>query len=622
VFGASLVSTACTPQKEPDDERLGTAQEALTVCPPSTVVSGIDIASFQHPNGDAINWTSVAKAEKFVLIKATESNDYVNSYYAGDASGAKGAGLYVGAYHFLAPSSVTGVSGTAQADYFVSHANLGATTMPPMLDVETSSLYKSVLPSAADVTSFLAEVKAKSGKTPFIYIGYYTLQDLGDPSSFTAYDIDIPDYGACPSYPTSYPVAKLIMWQNTSTASIPGITGNVDHDEFYGDLAAFQKFATGAAPDYGASYVSQSWPLASTTIDITVNQEMPASITLKNTGSKSWNSSTRLATTEPEDRASPFVGPGWVATDRLAEVSGSVAPGATHKFSFTWKAPNTPGAYTEHYGMVQEGVTWFSAPNQGGPPDNDIEAKFNVVEAQYHGAFVSQTFPTLQQPPVTLTVGQTLQGTFTIKNVGTATWKSGVTKFAPIPRDKASPLTGASWLSATRVSTPPSDVAPGASYAFPVEIYATTPGDYTEYWSLVEEGVTWFADAPLGGGPPDNHIAIHVIVTEADGGVPSTSSSSSGAGGAGGSAVIPDAGIGGMPGTGGSGGTGGVLGNGGESSGPTSGSSGGASSGGTTPSKSAGCGCRTPAGSADDLLPLAAVTLGIVALARRRRRAA
>jgi hypothetical protein len=133
-----------------------------------------------------------------------------------------------------------------------------------------------------------------------------------------------------------------------------------------------------------------------------------------------------------------------------------------------------------------------------------------------------------------MTVGQTLQGTITMKNVGTATWKAGVTKLSPTPRDNPSSLGSAGWLSATRVSSPAVDVAPGGSYDFPLELTAGTAGDFTQTFSLVEEGVTWFADAPKGGGPPDDLLAVHVIVSSAGGsGMGGEGTGGEGAGGSG-----------------------------------------------------------------------------------------
>jgi hypothetical protein len=134
--------------------------------------------------------------------------------------------------------------------------------------------------------------------------------------------------------------------------------------------------------NYGASYVSQSFPLATTTMTMTAGQVIPSYIELKNTGTKSWDSNTKIGTTQPRDRASAFADPTWVADNRPARVSGTVAPGGTYKFTFDLKAPDKPGTYDEFFGVVEEGVAWFSDPGQGGPPDNDLEVKIQVVAAE------------------------------------------------------------------------------------------------------------------------------------------------------------------------------------------------------------------------------------------------
>ncbi len=239
-LGACAVDPA-TPTDQPLED-VGESTDALTsICPTSTV-PGIDIASYQHPGGASINWTKVAQTQKFVIVKATENNGYASSYYAGDVTHARSAGLIVGSYHFLAPSSQTGVSGKKQAQWFLAHSSIKGGDLPPMLDVETSSLYHSVLPSVADVTGWLAEVQAQTGRKPLIYAGYYTLTGLGSPSSLKTYPFDIANYSSCPSLPSSYPKTSLKMWQHTSSLHVNGITGSVDADKFYGthtDLLAF-----------------------------------------------------------------------------------------------------------------------------------------------------------------------------------------------------------------------------------------------------------------------------------------------------------------------------------------------------------------------------------------------
>jgi MYXO-CTERM domain-containing protein len=133
--------------------------------------------------------------------------------------------------------------------------------------------------------------------------------------------------------------------------------------------------------DYGAAYVSQSFPLASSALQMVGGQTVAATLTMKNTGTKSWDTSTHLGTTQPRDRTSVFAESTWLAPDRPAGVTGTVAPGADFEFKFNFHAPNTPGTYFEYFNLVEEGVAWFSDPGQGGPADNDIEVQIVVTAA-------------------------------------------------------------------------------------------------------------------------------------------------------------------------------------------------------------------------------------------------
>jgi len=136
--------------------------------------------------------------------------------------------------------------------------------------------------------------------------------------------------------------------------------------------------AYGQVP-YGASFVAQSFPLATTTLTMTAGQVIPSYIELKNTGTKAWDSNTKIGTTEPRDRSSAFADSTWLAPNRLAAVKGSVPPGGTYKFEFDLAAPDQPGSYDEHFGVVEESVCWFGDPGEGGPADSDLEVKIEVV---------------------------------------------------------------------------------------------------------------------------------------------------------------------------------------------------------------------------------------------------
>jgi hypothetical protein len=133
--------------------------------------------------------------------------------------------------------------------------------------------------------------------------------------------------------------------------------------------------------DYGAAYVAQSFPLASTAVTMVSGSTVPGWIELENTGAKAWDSSTRLGTSNPRDRVSAFADSSWVAPNRPAAVSGSVATGGTYKFTFNLHAPADAGTYYEYFDVVEEGVAWFSDPGQGGPPDDQLEVQILVVPA-------------------------------------------------------------------------------------------------------------------------------------------------------------------------------------------------------------------------------------------------
>jgi len=142
--------------------------------------------------------------------------------------------------------------------------------------------------------------------------------------------------------------------------------------------------AYGGTPPWAAKYVDQSWPVASMPpLQIKCGETVAASLKLKNTGAKAWNTSTKLGTTMPRDRTSMFAGSDWPANNRAAAVTGSVAAGADGVFSFSFHGPTgaacVPGKYHEHFGLVQENVAWFSDNGEGGPSDDQIEAYIELV---------------------------------------------------------------------------------------------------------------------------------------------------------------------------------------------------------------------------------------------------
>ncbi|HEY7957558.1 MAG TPA: GH25 family lysozyme [Polyangia bacterium] len=477
---------------------------ALVSCPGPNKVQGIDVSEFQG----SINWSSVKASGRQFAIARVDDGTYLDPDFATNWAGMKSAGMIRGAYQFFRASD----DPIATADILLNRiGTLGPGDLAPTLDVEVTD-GQSVATIIAHMKSWLSYVKQKTGRTPMIYTAPGFWSQLGNPD-LSQYTLWVANWQVnCPSLPGGWSSFKF--WQYADNGSVPGISGAVDLDEFNGSLADLQVVAGGA--DWGAAFVSQSFPYATTAIPLTVGQDMAATITLRNIGSKSWDSNTKLGTSSPRDRSSPFAGADWLAPNRAAAVKGTVAPGASYAFKFTFHAPMKAGTYTEYFDPLEEGVHWFSDPGEGGPPDNQLEAKFVVTEAPYHAAFVAQSYPTTQQGAEVISLGQTVEGYVDLKNLGTATWKVGTTKLAPTPRDQDSAFASPSWLSPTRASTVMADTPPGQVGRFPLELTGNAEGTSTATFSLVEEGVTWFADEPKGAGPADNGIKIKITVGPAN----------------------------------------------------------------------------------------------------------
>ena len=144
-----------------------------------TTVRGIDVASYQHQNGAAISWASVARTGyKFAAIKTTEGNYYVNPYAISDIVSAMSAGLYATVYHFAIPNITTGA---VQAQFALKYSKYrsGGRALPLMLDIEydpyvstdhTNECYGlSAAAMRTWLSSFVSTARSATGQYPIIY---------------------------------------------------------------------------------------------------------------------------------------------------------------------------------------------------------------------------------------------------------------------------------------------------------------------------------------------------------------------------------------------------------------------------------------------------------------------
>jgi hypothetical protein len=207
------------------------------------------VASFQHPNGAAIDWAQVASAGcKFAAIKGTEGNYYTNPYYSSDMTAAKAAGLSVAGYHFAIPNVGTAVG---QAEYAVENGNYtaGGQTLPLMLDIEydpyTSSDHTNecygLTPTqmVSWISAFDNEVQHLTGQQPIIYTAAdWWKTCTGNSTAFSSDQLWVASYASSPALPAGWP--SWMFWQYTSSGTVPGIsstdptstTGTTDADYF------------------------------------------------------------------------------------------------------------------------------------------------------------------------------------------------------------------------------------------------------------------------------------------------------------------------------------------------------------------------------------------------------
>jgi lysozyme len=348
----------------------GESQDEVRVCPGATTVEGIDVSYYQK----TINWQQVkASGVLFGVTRISDGLNFPDSEFANNWAGMKSVGLIRGAYQYFEP----GQDALEQANMVVQRVGvLGAGDLPVQLDMEVTGGQTSAT-IASKIKIWMDRVTAGTGKRPFVYTAKYFWDDNVGSTAYSADRLWVANYGVtCPDLPNAW--SNWAIWQYSSTGTVPGISGDVDLDKFNGSLDDLKKIS-GSTQYYAAEYVSQSFPLASMGMTMMGSARVAAYIELRNTGTKTWDSNTRLATSNPRDRASMFASADWIDPTRLASVQGTVAPGETYRFQFTLQAPAAPGVYSEYFNVIQEGVAWFSDPAQGGPPDNQLQNRITVM---------------------------------------------------------------------------------------------------------------------------------------------------------------------------------------------------------------------------------------------------
>lgn len=185
-------------------------------------VQGLDISHHQ----DKVNWTRVDKKYKFIVLKATEGQNFLDSDFSYNWNNARLNGFTVGAYHFFSMLS----SGSAQADFYISKVPYSERTLPPIIDLEIPTKYpkEQVLKELKDMTD---KLEKHYKKRVIFYVTYYTYEAYIK-GEFPNNKLWIRDIKFIPNLEE---YDRWVIWQVSNRGRVFGIPGFTDKNVLRGD---------------------------------------------------------------------------------------------------------------------------------------------------------------------------------------------------------------------------------------------------------------------------------------------------------------------------------------------------------------------------------------------------
>lgn len=191
-------------------------------------IAGIDVSAAGQ--GGNFSWAPYKGKIGFAGVKVSEGTGYADPYAARNIAGARSIGAVPMGYHFLH----AGQTGSAQAEYFLSHAKASGLKPGDLIALDAEDLGVDGLPVAhlaIAAQEFTAQLQVHFRSFwPVLYteISLTTAFRLGD----------------CPLWlanPSGAKIVKAGPWKQVSFEQT-GQRG-VDTDIFYGDAAALAKLA-------------------------------------------------------------------------------------------------------------------------------------------------------------------------------------------------------------------------------------------------------------------------------------------------------------------------------------------------------------------------------------------
>ena len=199
-------------------------------------VFGFDVSHYQRK--EDILWDSLSIANRsiplqFVLLRATMGNRNADKQFQEFWELSKKNKLIRGAYHFYRVNE----DPVKQANNFLENVKLEGGDLPPILDIEKSSRWKSDEKLKEDLKVWLTIVEKAYDKKPIIYTYYYFYKDFLA-EDFKNYPIWLANYN---DVPAPNPENKWDFWQFSEKGIVYGINTKVDINVYNGGIWSLKR---------------------------------------------------------------------------------------------------------------------------------------------------------------------------------------------------------------------------------------------------------------------------------------------------------------------------------------------------------------------------------------------
>jgi GH25 family lysozyme M1 (1,4-beta-N-acetylmuramidase) len=199
-------------------------ENGYLACVGSVSMAGIDVSHHQQ----SVDWQQVKDSGiQFAVIRLGyrgigDGSLNTDSYALANLTGAREAGLLVGAYFYSQATTIA--EAEEEAAYALQILGDFKLDLPLAYDWEIESRTEAVdMQTATDCALAFCQAVTSAGHEAMIYFNSYQARERLDLLRLKEYSWWLAMYGTDSNFP-----CRFDIWQYTQTGSVPGIEGNVD----------------------------------------------------------------------------------------------------------------------------------------------------------------------------------------------------------------------------------------------------------------------------------------------------------------------------------------------------------------------------------------------------------